>query len=368
MQNNEVINVTKPSLPELEDLLPYLKKIWANKILTNGGPFHKELEDALCEFLGVKYISLFANGTLALITALQSLEISGEVLTTPYTFVATAHSILWTKNKPVFVDIDPNSLNIDPNKIEPLITKETKAIMPVHCYGNPCATLQIEKIAQKYDLKVIYDACHAFGVKDTRGSILNYGDLSVLSFHATKVFNTFEGGAIVSHSKEMKLKIDQLKNFGFVDEITVINSGINSKMSEINSAIGLLQLKNINKIIENRRFIDETYRKLLDGVNGIRILNSSAQTQNFSYFPILIEDNFPIKRDELYLKLKNANIFARRYFYPLVTDFPMYRNFAVTSASDLTNAYKASNKILCLPIYEGLTKQEISYITDVIKS
>ncbi len=289
---NEPIYVTQPYLPPLEEFIPYLQQIWDTKILTNCGPFHQQLEEALCEYLGVDHIALFTNGTLALVTALQALRITGEVITTPYSFVATSHSLLWNGIKPVFVDIDPNTLNLDPAKIEAAITTQTTAIMPVHCYGHPCDVEVIQKIADNYNLKVIYDAAHAFGVRDANGSILRHGDLSVLSFHATKVFNTFEGGAIVCPDAKTKIRIDQLKNFGLVDEVRVIAPGINGKMSEINAAFGMLQLKHIDKAFARRKEIDATYRERLEGVKGIRCVKDAREkVANYAYFPILVEAN-----------------------------------------------------------------------------
>jgi dTDP-4-amino-4,6-dideoxygalactose transaminase len=365
---NKPIFVTQPHLPPLEELMPYLEKIWENKILTNGGPFHQQLEKALCEYLGVEHISLFTNGTIALITALQALRVTGEVITTPYSFVATSHSLLWNGIKPVFVDIDPKTLNIDPAKIEAAITPQTTAIMPVHCYGHPCDVDAIQKIADTYNLKVIYDAAHAFGVKCHCGSLLNHGDLSVLSFHATKVFNTFEGGAIVCPDEETKLRIDQLKNFGFVDETTVVAPGINGKMSEFNSALGLLQLKSLDDAIEKRQIIDAQYRQGLADIKGIRCLpDAGEKVANYSYFPILIEADYPISRDELYQKLKDQGIFARRYFYPLISDFPMYRGMPSAQRDNLPVANDAALKVLCLPIYPGLQKGELDYIVDLIR-
>ena len=359
--------VTQPYLPPLEDFIPYLEQIWANKILTNGGPFHQDLEKALAEYLGVEHISLFTNGTIALITALQALRITGEVITTPYSFVATAHSLLWNGISPVFVDIDPCSLNIDPSKIEAAITPHTTAIMPVHCYGNPCDAEAIQKVADNYNLKIIYDAAHAFGVTDSGGSILRYGDLSVLSFHATKTFHTFEGGAIVSPDAKTKLRIDRLKNFGFVDEVTVVASGINGKMSEINAAFGLLQLKHIAGAIGQRKLIDEAYRAGLGTVKAIRCLERNAKSStNYSYFPILVEDAYPVSRDELYNLLKKHNIFTRRYFYPLISDFPVYRG--LPSACNLPVAKNVSDRVLCLPIFPGLTVEEQEKVIDIIKA
>lgn len=365
--SDKPVFVTQPYLPSLEEFVPYLEKIWASKILTNGGPMHQQLEKALCEYLDVEHISLFANGTLALVTALQALLISGEVITTPYSFVATAHSLLWNGIKPIFVDIDPYTLNLNSAKIESAITSETSAILPVHCYGHPCDVDAIQKIADNYNLRVIYDAAHAFGVKEAGGSILRHGDLSVLSFHATKVFNTFEGGAIVSPNAKTKHHIDQLKNFGFVDEVTVVAPGINGKMSEINAAFGLLQLQHIDHAIASRRKIDLMYRELLARIKGISCVGSAGETTaNYSYFPILIEADYPLNRDELYQKLKNNNIFARRYFYPLISDFPMYRDIQSADKNNLPVATGQAGKILCLPIYPSLTDEQQLKIVELI--
>lgn len=367
MTNNNKIFVTQPSLPDLGEFLPYLEKIWDNKILTNAGPFHQELEKALCDYLDVEHISLFANGTLALISALQALRITGEVITTPYSFVATAHSLLWHGNKPVFVDVEPETLNINPEKIEAAITPQTTAIMPVHCYGNPCNVDAIQKIADNYNLKVIYDAAHAFGVENESGSVLTHGDLSVVSFHATKVFNTFEGGAIISPDQKTKQRIDRLKNFGFVDELTVVAPGINAKMSEINSAFGLLQLKYIDSAISRRAEIDCLYRSRLHAIDGIDCLPMKAKRPNYSYFPILVKSEYPLDRDQLYQKLKDHNIYARRYFYPLISDFPMYRSMPSAEPSNLSVATQAANLVLCLPIYTSLSDQQVNIICDIIE-
>ncbi len=362
------IFVTQPYLPPLEEFTPYLQKIWDNKILTNGGPFHQQLEKELCEYLGVKHISLFTNATIGLVTALQALRITGEVITTPYSFVATAHSLLWNGIKPVFVDVDPKTLNLDPAKIEAAITPQTTAIMPVHCYGQPCDVDAIQKIADNYNLKVIYDAAHAFGVKCHCGSVLNHGDLSVLSFHATKVFNTFEGGAIISPDAKTKQRIDHLKNFGFVDEITVVAPGINGKMSELNAAFGLLQLKHIDAAMVRRKEIDHAYRAALKDVKGITCLNGDSTSEtNHSYFPILVEDDYPLSRDELYQKLKDHGIFARRYFYPLISDFPMYRSLPSASPDNLPVATAAAQKIMCLPIYPNLEIADQIRIAQIIR-
>lgn len=364
---NKPIYVTQPHLPPLAEFIPYLEKIWHNKILTNGGPFHQQLEAALCSYLGVPHLALFTNATLALVTALQTLRITGEVITTPYSFVATSHSLLWNGIKPVFADIDPVTLNLDPSKIEAAITPQTTAIMPVHCYGQTCDVGAIQKIADNYNLKVIYDAAHAFGVKDKTGSVLNHGDLSILSFHATKVFNTFEGGAIVCPDAKTKTRIDQLKNFGYVDEITVVAPGINGKMSEINAAFGLLQLAHIDEALAQRKAIGALYRQELAGVKGIECLNNAgAAASNDSYFPILVQPDYPLRRDALYDLLKEHGIFARRYFYPLISDFPMYRGMPSAQPHNLPVAAAASAKVLCLPIYAALSHLDVRRIVELI--
>ena len=363
------IYVTQPYLPPLEEFIPSLQQIWDNKILTNSGAFHQQLEKALCEYLGVKHIALFANGTLALITALQALRITGEVITTPYSFVATAHSLLWQNNKPVFVDVEPHTLNIDPTQIEAAITPQTTAIMPVHCYGNPCDVDAIQKIADNYNLRVIYDAAHAFGVQCHCGSVLNHGDLSVLSFHATKVFNTFEGGAIICPDAKTKQRIDHLKNFGFVDEVTVVAPGINAKMSEINAAFGLLQLQHMPQIMQRRAEIDAMYREQLQEIKGIRCLPKAGQKiANHSYFPILVESDYPSSRDALYEHLKSQGIFARRYFYPLISEYPMYRGLPSAARSNLPTASRAAEQVLCLPIYPALDPDSQKMVIDAIRN
>ncbi|QDL39144.1 DegT/DnrJ/EryC1/StrS family aminotransferase [Rhodoferax sediminis] len=362
------IYVTQPYLPPLEEFIPYLQEIWDKKMLTNGGPFHQQLEKALCDYLGVKHLALFSNGTLGLITALQALRVTGEVITTPYSFVATAHSLLWNGIKPMFVDVDPNTLNLDPARIEAAITPHTTAIMPVHCYGHPCDVQAIQKIADNYNLKVIYDAAHAFGVQDEGGSVLRHGDLSVLSFHATKVFNTFEGGAIICPDAKTKLRIDQLKNFGYVDEVTVVAPGINGKMSEINAAFGMLQLKHVDQALARRKSIDATYREALKNVRGIRCLQDAGeQVANYSYFPILVESDYPLSRDALYQKLKDSNIYARRYFYPLISDFPMYRGMPSAHRENLPVASAAAQKVLCLPIYPALNPPDWQRVIDIVQ-
>lgn len=365
---NSPVFVTRPYLPPLEELQPYLEQIWANRQLTNGGPFHQQLEEELCRYLGVEHISLFANGTLALVTALQALRITGEVITTPYSFVATAHSLLWNGIKPVFVDIDRESLNLDPERIEAAITPQTTAILPVHVYGRPCATERIQKIADTYGLKVIYDAAHAFAVEDQGGSVLRHGDLSVLSFHATKVFTTFEGGAIVSPDAKTKKRIDYLKNFGFVDEVTVVAPGINGKMNELQAAIGLAQLKHIDKALNERAAIDRRYRELLDDVPGIRCLPVPGLARcNHSYFPIMVEHDYPESRDELYLRLRECGIFARRYFYPLISEFPMYRALPSAASSNVPVAAHAASRVICLPIYPNLPAADLESIVSIIR-
>lgn len=361
------IYITQPSLPPLEEFIPYLEQIWQSKWLTNNGPFHQQFEQALCDYLGVKHLALFTNGTLALVTALQSLRITGEVITTPYSFVATAHSLLWNGIRPVFVDIDPVTLNLDPDKIEAAITPQTTAIMPVHCYGHPCDVSRIQKIADNYGLKVIYDAAHAFGVQCHGGSVLNHGDLSVLSFHATKVFNTFEGGAIICHDAKTKQRIDHLKNFGFVDEVTVVASGINGKMSEINAAFGLLQLKGIDDALLKRKAINARYHKGLANIKGIHCsFDAGEEVANYAYFPILVQPDYPFSRDALYQKLQNNGVYARRYFYPLISDFPMYRGMPSAAHANLPVARKVASEVICLPIYPTLSNEQVNFILDLI--
>ena len=368
MSNNPVF-VTQPSLPPLEDLIPYLKQIWENKVLTNGGQFHKELEAALCDYLGVPHISLFSNGTIALVTALKALNIKGEVITTPYSFVATAHSLLWNNITPVFVDIDPITLNLDPSKIEAAITPNTTAIMPVHVYGHPCDVDAIDASARRHNLRVIYDAAHAFGVQCHCGSVLNHGDLSVLSFHATKVFNTFEGGAIVSPNAETKRYIDQLKNFGFENEVSVTQTGINGKMNEFSAALGLLQLQQIDEQIEKRKAIDAAYREGLKDTPGIRChAPPPPQKSNYSYFPIFVEDEYPLTRDQLYENLKANGIYGRRYFYPLITEFAMYKDDDRQTNDRLSYAKCATGRVICLPIYADLPKEKIEQIVGAVRA
>jgi len=362
---NERINVTKPFLPPLEEFMPFLEDIWKEKWLTNNGKYHQILEQELANYLGVKYISLFANGTLALITALQALRIGGEVITTPFSFVATTHSLWWNNIKPVFVDIEPNTFNIDPEKIEVAITPRTSAILPVHVYGNPANVEAIQNIADNYGLHIIYDAAHSFGVRFNGASILNYGTLSVLSFHATKVFTTFEGGAIVSHDQTTKKRIDNLKNFGFAGETTIVAPGINAKMNEFQAALGLLQLKYLPQAIENRKIATNRYRELLKNVPGITFLNDLPNVEHsYSYFPILIHpDECGKSRDEFYNKLKEFNIFTRRYFYPLISNIPTYRGLDSAKPENLPVANRIAQEVLCLPLYSEIG-DKVDYVVE----
>ncbi len=367
--SDKPVFVTKPHLPPLAEFIPYLEKIWESRILTNCGAFHQQLEDELGKYLGLEHIALFTNGTIALVTALQALRISGEVVTTPYSFVATSHSLLWNGIKPVFVDIDRNTLNLDPARIEAAITPQTTAILAVHCYGHPCDVEAIQIVADSYNLKVIYDAAHAFGVEDAQGSILRHGDLSALSFHATKVFNTFEGGAIVCPDAKSKVRIDQLKNFGHAGEVTVVAPGINGKMSEFNAALGLVQLKHLDRALAQRKRIDAAYRERLEGVKGIRCLNGAGEkVANYAYFPILVDSGYPISRDGLYDKLKEVGIHPRRYFFPLISDFPMYRGLPSARRENLPVAAQAAQQVLCLPIYPDLELSIVEEIVQLISS
>jgi len=361
------IYVTEPYLPDLQDFLPYIEKIWDNKWLTNDGMFHQELEVELAKFLGVKHISLFVNGTIALLVALKVLDINGEVITTPYSFVATSHCLIWNNNDPVFCDISLDDCNIQADKIEALITEKTSAILPVHVYGNPCNHKTIQQVAEKYRLKLVYDAAHAFAVEENTQSILNYGDLSVLSFHATKVFNTFEGGAIVSHSPEMKEKIDLFKNFGIRDEVNVEDIGINGKMNEIQSAMGLSQLKIINEAIEVRQKVADIYRDKLSAADGIKLFEPKRNVRsNYSYFPIIVEDDYPRSRDGLYEMLMQHNIYSRRYFYPLLSNLNSYNHYPSAAKEKLINSNYIADRILCMPIYPGLNSSMVDEICSLI--
>ena len=365
---DKLITVTSPLLPNLDEFNEELRKIWDSKWITNNGSYHKQLEAALAEYLGVPYVSLFTNGTLPLLTALQALRITGEVITTPYSFVATTHSIWWNGCKPVFVDIDPSTGNIDPDKIEAAITPKTTAIMPVHVYGKPCDTKRIQEIADKYGLKVIYDAAHAFGVKVNGESILNAGDMSTLSFHATKVYNTIEGGAMVMHDEATKKRIDYLKNFGFAGEVTVVGPGINSKMDEMRSAYGLLNLKQVDAAIETRHQVAIRYREALRNVEGITFFDDMPGVRhNYSYFPIFIDaELYGMTRDDLYTKMKSANVLGRRYFYPLISEFSTYRGLESARPENLPNAHKMANSVICLPMHHVLTEIDLKRIIDIL--
>ena len=363
------ILVTSPLLPDLQEFNKYLQQIWESKWLTNNGSFHQQLEKALADYLGVEYLSLFTNGTLPLITALQALGLTkGEVITTPYSFVATSHSIWWNQLTPVFVDIEEETCGMDPSKIEAAITENTVAIMPVHCYGKPCKTEQIDAIAKKHGLKVIYDAAHAFGVNVNGQSILNAGDISTLSFHATKVYNTIEGGALICHSKEMKEKIDHLKNFGFRGEVTVEAPGINGKMDEMRSAYGLLNLKQVDAAIEARQKVANLYREALRNIRGIRFFDDMLGVRhNYSYFPIFIDEaKYGMSRDALYTKLKEQGIFGRRYFYPLITAFTPYRDYPSAKQENLPVATKVAEQVLCLPMHHALSEDDVRRIIKCI--
>lgn len=379
--DNKLITVTSPLLPNLDDFTAELKKIWDSKWITNNGSYHKQLEAALAEYLKVPYVSLFTNGTLPLMTALQALRITGEVITTPYSFVATTHSIWWNGCKPVFVDIDPATGDMDPNKIEAAITPRTTAIMPVHVYGKPCDTKAIQDIADKYGLKVIYDAAHAFGVEvpaeeygleayDGKGlaGILNAGDMSTLSFHATKVYNTIEGGALITHDEKTKKRIDYLKNFGIADEVTVVGPGINSKMDEMRSAYGLLNLKQVDAAIEARHQVAIKYREALRPVEGISFFDDMPGVKhNYSYFPIFIDaEKYGMTRDELYFKMKSQNVLGRRYFYPLISDFSTYRGLESAAPDNLPNAHKMADSVICLPMHHALSDEDIQRVLDCI--
>ncbi|MGN0844296.1 MAG: DegT/DnrJ/EryC1/StrS family aminotransferase [Kiritimatiellia bacterium] len=362
--DQKLITVTSPLLPDLGEFHELLKQIWQSKWITNNGSFHKRLEAALAEYLGVPYVSLFTNGTLPLLTALQALRITGEVITTPYSFVATTHSIWWNGCKPVFVDVDPRTGNLDPEKIEAAITPRTTAIMPVHVYGNPCDTKRIQEIADTYGLKVIYDAAHAFGVNVDGGSVLNAGDMSTLSFHATKVFNTIEGGAMVMHDETAKKRIDYLKNFGFAGETTVVGPGINSKMDEMRSAYGLLNLKQVDAAIEARHAVAIRYREVLRDVEGVTFFEDMPGVKhNYSYFPIFIDEKaFGMSRDALYDKMKAANVLGRRYFYPLISEFSTYRGLESADPKNLPNAHKMADSVICLPMHHGLSEEDIERV------
>ena len=367
--DKDIITVTSPLLPNLDEFTESLKEIWESKWITNNGQFHQKLEAALAEYLKVPYVSLFTNGTLPLLTALQALRITGEVITTPYSFVATTHALWWNGIKPVFVDIDPSTGNIDPKKIEAAITPRTTAILPVHVYGKPCDTEAIQAIADKYGLKVIYDAAHAFGVEVNGESLLNAGDMSTLSFHATKVFNTIEGGAMVMHDEKTKQRIDYLKNFGFANEIEVVGPGINSKMDEIRSAYGLLNLKQVDAAIAARQKVAVAYREALRNVDGISFWDDMLGVRhNYSYFPIFVDaKKYGMTRDELYMKMKDQGVWGRRYFYPLISEFSTYRGLESSRPENLPNAHMMADTVICLPMHHALREEEINRIIDCIR-
>lgn len=369
MDNKKQITVTSPLLPDLDEFHGMLKEIWASKWITNNGSFHQRLEKALAEYLKVPYVSLFTNGTLPLITALQALRITGEVITTPYSFVATTHSLWWNGIKPVFVDIDPSTGNIDPDKIEAAITPKTTAIMPVHVYGKPCDTKRIQEIADKYGLKVIYDAAHAFGVEVDGESILNAGDMSTLSFHATKVYNTIEGGAMVMHDEKTKKRIDYLKNFGFAGETEVVAPGINSKVDEMRSAYGLLNLRQVDHAIDARHKVAVAYRDALRDVDGITFFDDMPGVRhNYSYFPIFVDaERYGMTRDELYFKMRGADVLGRRYFYPLISEFSTYRGLPSANRENLPNAHRMADSVICLPMHHDLSEEDIDRVINVIK-
>ncbi len=367
--NDKPITVTRPYLPPLDEFIPHLQQIWDSRWLTNNGPYHQRFEEALSRYLGVEHLSLVTNATLGLITALQTLRISGEVITTPYSFVATSHALAWNSIEPVFVDIDPHTMNMDASRIEAAITPRTTAILPVHCYGRPCEIERIQAIADTYGLKLLYDASHCFGVRYHGESLVHHGDLAILSFHATKVFNTFEGGAIVCRDRKTKQRIDYLKNFGFADEVTVMATGINGKMNEVQAAFGLLQLQHIDHVLEMRANVARRYREALCGVRGIRMPEAAPHTvDNHGYFPIWVEADYQLSRDALYHRLREAQVYARRYFYPLISNMPMYRGLPSAAPANLPAARAVSEKILCLPIYPDLTEEDQERIVGIIRA
>lgn len=368
MKTNSVL-VSSPLLPSLDEFTSYLHDIWERKWLTNNSYYHQELERALCAYLKVPYISLFTNGTLPLICALQALRITGEVITTPYSFVATTHSLWWNGIKPVFVDILPKTCNLNPELIEAAITPRTTAIMPVHVYGNPCDTERIQDIADTYGLKVIYDAAHAFGTEMNGKSVLEAGDLSTLSFHATKVYNTIEGGALVCHDKKMKERIDYLKNFGFADETTIVAPGINGKMDEVRAAYGLLNLRQVDAAITRRHEIATRYREGLKDVAGLGVMDDmSGVRHNYSYFPVFIDaEQYGMTRDALYFKMQEHQIYGRRYFYPLISEFSTYRSLQTAGARNLPVATNMAERVICLPMHHALTDSDTERIIKLIR-
>lgn len=368
MDRPEPIYVSRPDLPPLEELLPDLEAIWSSHVLTNAGPYHQRFEQALQTYLGCPHVALCANGTLALIIALQSLRVAGEVITTPYSFVATAHALVWNGISPVFVDVDPHTGNLDPSRIESAITPRTTAILAVHCYGQPCDVEAIQEIADLYNLRVIYDGAHAFGVCDAGGSILRHGDCAITSFHATKVFTTFEGGAIVCPDAKHKQRVDYLKNFGFANEVTVVAPGINGKMNEFSAALGLLQLRYFERHIAHRRSIDTILRQALADVPGIECLRfERAVSHNYAYFPIRVKPQYRLTRDELYEYLKRQGYYCRRYFYPLITEFPPYRTLPSAQPDRLPNAHALAREVLCLPIHGGMDEDKAMKLAQLIR-
>jgi dTDP-4-amino-4,6-dideoxygalactose transaminase len=360
--------VTEPLLPPLAEFSPYLQEIWDSRQLTNTGVMHRRLERALCEYLGVDHIVLFANGTLALVTALQALGIHGEVITTPYSFVATTHALSWAGCTPVFVDIDPESLNLDPSKVEAAITPRTRAILAVHCYGQPCRVRELRELADRHQLRLIFDGAHAFGVRDEVGSVLRHRDLSMVSFHATKVFNTFEGGALICPDAETQRHIDRLRNFGLGDDTTICGAGLNAKLNEVSAAFGLLQLRHLERALSGRARIDAHYRAGLSDISGITCLpRLSGIKANFGHFPIFVGPDYPLTRDELLQRLQESQVFARRYFHPLISDFPMYRPMPGSEPRNLPVAQRAAREVLCLPIYPTLEERDVERVLGVIR-
>lgn len=361
-----MITVTSPLIPPLEEFIPYLEDIWKRKWLTNNGYYHQELEKALCEYLKVPYISLFTNGTLPLICALQAMRITGEVITTPYSFVATTHALWWNGIKPVFVDIDPATGNLDPEKIEAAITPRTTAILPVHVYGQPCAIDRIQQIADTYGLQILYDAAHAFGVEENGRSVICAGTMATLSFHATKVYNTIEGGALICHDAQTKQRIDYAKNFGFANETTVVAPGINGKIDEVRSAYGLLSLKHVDRAIAARRRVAMQYREALKDIPGIRYFDDKPGIRhNYAYFPVFIdEQTYGLSRDALYEKMKKAGIYGRRYFYPLISTFSTYRGLETAGKDHLPEAYKMAGQVICLPMHHDLSVEDVNRVID----
>jgi len=370
MMSKDSIKVTSPLLPDLNEFTELLKDIWDRKWVTNNGQYHQQLEKVLAEYLKVPYISLFTNGTLPLLTALQALDIKGEVITTPYSFVATTHAIWWNGCQPVFVDIEDETCGIAPDKIEAAITPRTTAIMPVHCYGYPVKMKRIQEIADHHGLKVIYDAAHAFGVEMDGESVLNAGDMSTLSFHATKVYNTLEGGAIIMHDKQTKQHIDYLKNFGFAGETEVKAPGINSKVDEVRCAYGLLNLKQVDSAIAHRRRVADIYREALRNVPGIRFYEDMPGVRhNYSYFPIFVDaKEYGMTRDALYFKLQSAGVYGRRYFYPLISTFNTYRNLPSAAPANLPVATRIADEVICLPMHHALSEDDIERVVSVVKN